>query len=610
MFVSLSKFPLLLFPIFCIFVKNIFKSLKSHIIFRNLLLSVVIALLIWQCANPVSPTGGPKDIIPPEVVKSEPSNFSLGFDKKRITITFDEYVSLKNPNQQIIISPPLAEKPEYKLRGKSVIIDLKAPLDANTTYSFFFGNSIVDIAEANPLRGYLYVLSTGDQLDSLAIAGEVLSAFNLQPEEDVFVMLYPLNNDTVPLDSLPYLVRPLYVAKTGTNGIFQLRYLRDEPYKIFALKDVDNNYRFNLPNEEIAFLDSLILPESITPPQTDTIAIDSLLSEVIDKDSLFVRQSYHQYYHLLMFQEIDSTQRLLDETVLPPAKFLLTFKFPTKDPKYRVVNREMPDDWRFEEINKTRDSIMVWVKNLELDSLQLEVADGDSILDTVMIVFKKKIKEDKKRNRKKDKEAGPKRLKFRGNAKSGSMDLGRAFRLTFADPLESYDFSNVVFIAGKDTMTGAPFKPLDSIRRQFFLDHEFEENSRYVLIIPDSSLFDMYGLTNDSIKIYFSTREYRDYGNLFISLDLESGDFSYIVQLLNTKEEILQTRYVQSSAQISFELIKPGKYLMKAIQDIHWNRQWDTGEYLEKKQPENVFYFPAEIEVRANWDISENWSLP
>jgi hypothetical protein len=566
--------------------------------------------LIWQCANPVSPTGGPRDIKPPEVVKSEPLNFSLGFDKKRITITFDEFVSLKNPNQQIIISPPLAEKPEYKLRGKSLIIDLQSPLNPNTTYSFFFGNSIVDIAEANPLRNYLYVLSTGDQLDSLAIAGEVISAFNLQPQEDVFVMLYPLSNDTVPLDSLPYLVRPLYVAKTGANGIFQLRYLRNEPYKIFALKDVDNNYLFNQPNEEIAFIDSLILPESITPPQTDTIAIDSLLTEVIDKDSLFVKQSYHQYYHLLMFQEIDSTQRLLDETVLPPAKFLLTFKFPTKGPKYRIINQTVPADWKFEEINKTKDSIAVWVKNLELDSLQLEVADGDSILDTVMIVFKKEIKEDKKRNRKKDKKAGPKRLKFRGNAKAGSMGLGRTFRLTFADPLESYDFSNVVFITGEDTITGAPFRPLDSIRRQFFLDYEFEENSRYGLIIPDSSLFDMYGLTNDSIKIYFHTKEYRDYGNLFINLDLESGDFPYIVQLLNTKEEILQTRYVQSSTQISFELINAGKYLVKAIQDIRYNRHWDTGEYLEKKQPENVFYFPAEIEVRANWDISESWALP
>ena len=587
--------------------------MKPRNIFRNSIYLALIGWLMWQCANPVSPTGGPKDIAPPKVIKSEPPNFSTEFNKKRISITFDEYVSLKNPNQQIIISPPLAEKPDFKLRGKSVIIDLNAPLNPNTTYTFFFGNSIVDIAEANPLANYLYVLSTGDHLDSLAIGGEVISAFNLQPQEDVFVLLYPTNNDTVPQDSLPYLVKPLYVAKTGANGIYQLRNLRNEPYKIFALRDVNSNYLFDQPNEEIAFLDSIIFPKALSMPQTDTTLIDSLLTEVIDKDSLFVKQAYSDYYHLLMFQEIDSTQRLLDEAIFPPARFLLTFKFPAKNPKYRVINKEFPDnyrDWRFEEINKTRDSIMVWVKDLELDSLQLEVADGDSILDTILIVFEKKGDDAKKRGRKKDEEDEPERLNFKGNAKARAMELGRPFRLTFIDPLASYDFSNVFFVAGEDTLIGAPFIPEDSLKRHFVLDIELAEQTNYSFIFPDSSLYDMYGLTNDTIKISFLTKQYRDYGNLFLDLDLETGEFPYIVQLLGTKEKILQTKYVESSGNISFELIKPGKYLVKAIQDFWPNRQWDTGEYLKKKQPESVFYFPAEIEVRANWDISESWSLP
>ena len=599
--------------------------MKPKNIFRNLLLLTLISWLIWQCANPVSPTGGPRDIAPPEVVKSEPPNFSLEFSKKRISITFDEYVSLKNPNQQIIISPPLAEKPDYKLKGKSIIIDLNAPLDQNTTYTFFFGNSIVDIAESNPLANYLYVLSTGDHLDSLAIGGEVISAFNLQPQEEVFVLLYPTNNDTVPQDSLPYLVRPIYVAKTNDKGIFQLRNLREGAYKIFAIKDVNSNYLFDQPNEEIAFLDSIIFPKALTIPQTDTIVIDSLLTEAIDEDSLFVKQAYTDYYHLLMFQEIDSTQRLMDETILPPAKFLLTFKFPVKNPKYRVINKELPDpdspdperfqdywdrDWRFEEINKTRDSIMVWVKNLELDSLQLEVADGDSILDTIMIVFEKRIADNKKRGKKKDKEEGPERIKFKRNTKARSMDLGRPFRLTFANPIASYDFSNVFFVAGEDTVTGAPFIPEDTLKRHFVLDLELTEQTSYSFIFPDSILYDMYGLTNDTIRISFLTRQYRDYGNLYLDLDLESGEYPYIVQLLDTKEKIIQTKYVEASSNISFELINPGKYLVKAIQDFWPNRRWDTGEYLEKKQPENVFYFPAEIEVRANWDVSESWDLP
>jgi len=585
--------------------------LKSFIKFQNILFLLILLGLIWQCANPVSPTGGLQDIAPPIVLGSEPSNFSLGFDKKKITLTFDEYVTLKNPNQQIIISPPLAENPEYKLRGKSLIIDLQAPLEPNTTYSFFFGNAIVDLAESNPLANYLYVLSTGDHIDSLAIGGEVISAFNLQPQEEVFVMLYPTTNDTVPLDSLPYYVRPLYVAKTGTNGMFQLRYLRDEAYKIFAIRDVNNNYLFDQPNEEIAFLDSLLWPEAITPPQTDTIAIDSLLATVIDKDSLYVKQAYSQYYHLMMFQEIDSTQRLLDEVIELPAKFLLPFKFPTKDPKYEVVSQEVPEDWKIEEINKTRDSIMVWVKDLELDSLHLKIADGDSVLDTILIEFKEKtLGKGRKRNKDKEDKTVPDRLRLKGNAKARTMNLGKPYRITFENPIKDYDFSQVQFVAGEDTITGAPFMPEDSLQRIFYLDYELQEKTNYSFIIPDSSIFDIYGLTTDSVRLTFKTKEYRAYGNLLIDVTLETDDYPYIIQLMNAKEVVIRSKYIESSEQLSFELLTPGKFLVKAIQDTRPNQQWDTGEYMAKKQPESVFYFPAEIEVRANWDISESWSLP
>jgi hypothetical protein len=455
------------------------------------------------------------------------------------------------------------------------------------------------------------VLSTGDHIDSLAIGGEVISAFTLQPQEEVFVMLYPTTNDTVPPDSLPYLVRPLYVAKTGANGMFQLRYLRDEPYKIFAIRDVNNNYLFDQPNEEIAFVDSLIWPEAIAPPQTDTLAIDSLQATVIDKDSLYVKQAYGQFYHLLMFTEIDSTQRLLDEVVVLPAKFLLPFKFPTKNPAYKVVSREVPGDWKIEEINKTRDSIMVWVRDLELDSLHLEVADGDTVLDTILIEFKEKtLAGGRKRNKNKDSENVPDRLRFKGNSKAMSMTPGRVFKLTFENPVLSYDFTNVQFVAGEDTTTGAPFYPDDSIRRNFYLDHTLEENTGYSFIFPDSSIYDIYGFTNDSVKIAFKTNEYRSYGNLFLDIKLESGQYPYIVQLMDPKEVVLQSRYIDADTKLSFELLKPGKFLIKAIQDSRPNRHWDTGEYMAKKQPESVFYYPAEIEVRANWDISESWSLP
>jgi hypothetical protein len=349
---------------------------------------LLIAGMVWQCANPVSPTGGPRDTTPPQVVKTDPPNYSYHFDKKRITILFDEFVTLKDANQQIIISPPLDEKPDFKLHGKSFVINLNSELKPNTTYTFFFGNAIVDLTENNPLAHYLYVLSTGDHIDSLSLGGKVVTAFDNQPRDAIFVMLYEPYNDTVPLDSLPYLVRPTYVAKTDPDGKFALRNLRNEVYKLFALNDLDNNYLFNLPNEEIAFIDSLIRPVATASPlSSDTATADTLSQENQTADSVAVQEPPKGFYQLRMFQEIDSTQRLSDVSTFKPAGFLLVYKFPARQPHYRVVNKDLGKNWCLEELNTGRDSLMVWDKNRESDSLQLQVADGDSILATVMIVF-------------------------------------------------------------------------------------------------------------------------------------------------------------------------------------------------------------------------------
>lgn len=584
---------------------------------RKILLGAVyvfIALLLYHCANPVSPSGGPKDVTPPGVVSSSPENNSIHFDKSRIILTFDEFVKLKNPNQQVLISPPLKEKPDYKLRGKSLIIDLNEELMPNTTYTIFFGNAIVDITEENPLSNFLYAFSTGDYIDTLAIGGEVVNAFDLHPREELFVMLFPPSNDTVPDDSIPMLTRPLYVAKTDLNGQFQLRNLRNQEYKLFALNDVNNNYMFDLPNEEIAFLDTLISPEILEPPQPDSAMINDstiLLEDSTHVDTVIVQEMYDRYYQMFMFQQIDTIQRLLDEQVFWPPKFRLNFAFPTVEPKYKVINKDPGDDWTVELLNRRKDTLDVWIKDVTLDSLEMRIADGDSILDTLMLSFGKEKEDYEKRQarRNKDKEDEmAQRISVRTNANGSRMELGRPFRLLTGNPLQSWDFSTTLFIAGEDTMTSAPFKCADSTGMVFELDYPLEEATRYEFVIPDSTLFSIYSLTNDSLQAIFTTAEIRDYGKLIIDLDFR--EYPYIIQLLDQKDRIVRTTYVTEPQVLNFEYLAPGNYLIKAIQDKWQNKSWDTGIYVEKRQPEKVFYFPAEIQVRANWDIEEAWALP
>lgn len=576
----------------------------------------LIASIFYGCANPVSPGGGPRDTQPPGVISSNPPNYSLFFDKQKISITFDEFVKLKNPNQQVLISPPLKNKPEFKLRGKNLLIEFEEEFMPGTTYTIFFGNAIVDLTEENPLVNYLYVFSTGDHIDSLAIAGEVVNAFDLQPRDDVFVMLFAPTIDTIPQDSIPMFARPLYISKTDENGQFQLLNLRDQEYRLFALKDVNSNYKFDQPNEEIAFIDSLVSP---IIPDVPTTVIDTLtngdslalLPDSLIYDTLVLQNMFKEYYQLFLFAQIDSTQRLLDEEVFYPPKFRINYKFPAKDPKFSVINKELDKDWKIEELNRGRDSLLVWVRDMELDSLHLVVADDTTILDTLWIVFSREKKNAPiKKGKKNDDIEIVERIEFKTSLNGRILDLGHPFRMVMANPLDAYDFEDVFFVAAADTMQGAPFKVLDSLNRIFELDYEMTEATRYEFLFPDSILFDIYGLTNDSLQASFSTGRESDYGNLILNISIEDSGYPYILQLLDQKENILKETYISESQTVSYQYLKPGSYLIKAVQDKWSNKHWDTGIYVEKRQPENVFYFPAEINIRANWDMKESWQLP
>ena len=222
--------------------------MKKHTLIFPVLL--IIGVFIFQrCANPVMPVGGPKDVAPPIVTETEPVNYSLFFEEDQFRIYFNEFVSLKDVDKQLIVSPPLMERPELKIRGRSVLFkfDRDEELKADATYSIFFGNAIQDLTEGNPLGNFIYVFSTGEHLDSLSIIGKVNMAFDMAPAEETFVMLYTDNNDTIPFDSLPYKVRPDYVSKTDEHGHFGLYNLAGKEFKLFAIKDVNSNYIYDIP---------------------------------------------------------------------------------------------------------------------------------------------------------------------------------------------------------------------------------------------------------------------------------------------------------------------------------------------------------------------------
>ena len=314
-----------------------FCSMKS-IVRKVLFFAVVfcVALMMTFCASVSMPTGGPKDITPPKVNKSVPDNDMTYFQGKKIEIFFDEYVTLDNASQNILVSPPLKEKPNVKLVGKTVVIKFKEELAPNTTYNINLGNSIRDLHEGNVLEDFSFTISTGPYVDSLSIAGVLINAVDKKPIENAFVTLYDAVSDN--LDSLPLLTEPCQVTRTNKNGNFHFNNLADKDYLVFALKDMNSNYFYDQSNEDVAFLDTLVHAVYDGKIEADSIVADSVKpAPVANKKALDLT--------LHMFVKTDTTQMIIEKKLVE--RGLLRFVFRQPDSTLRWSNlTPLPDTMR------------------------------------------------------------------------------------------------------------------------------------------------------------------------------------------------------------------------------------------------------------------------
>jgi hypothetical protein len=566
------------------------------LLFRNKFNRLFIAcmLLLASCANPVSPTGGPKDTTPPVVLKSVPANQSVNFSSEKVVLTFSEFVTLKDINTQLVVSPPLGKQPEFSTRGKSLIMKLKEPLRSNTTYNFFFGNSIVDLTESNPLAGFQFTFSTGPILDSLTMGGKLLNAFTNQPVKGAFVMLY----DSV-YDSVPYRTRPYYLARTGEAGEFNLNNLRDGRYLMFALSDINADYIYNLPNEEIAYMDTLVSPliPVVKPKDADSTVTDS--SKVVLTKPVS--------YSLRQFRETDSVQKMAKVALARENVLTITFRFPVINLVLTPLEPALTGDWNITGYNKSRDTLTVWIPSPGSDSLTMIVADSGYTSDTVELSLRPR-EVTIGRNKPKEKELKT-ALGLKHNLISAKIRPDRPMIITFAEPLTCYDFSNVVLKTDSTLL-----KPIivfdDSIKTRLLIKYSWKEGATYQLTLNDSAFSGVFGHFNDSTGFKFSAYTEAETSSLKITASLPEPGINYIIQLLGDKEKILDQRVISENTILEFKYLRPGKYRLKVIYDSNKNGRWDTGNYLKKRQPEFVNYHTKEFELRANWTMDEDWVIP
>lgn len=557
-----------------------------------------IAIITANCAHQGSLSGGLKDSEPPQYVESDPPNRTIRFASKRVAITFNEFIQLKDPGKEIFMSPPMKEKPEFKVHGKDLIIDFKEELKENTTYTINFGNSVVDFTESNPYPNFEYVFSTGDVIDSLSLSGKVLNAFDLKPEPDVLAMVYIDDHDSLPLDSLPLKVQPKSASRTDKDGRFKINNLPPGKYKLIALQDFNSNFYYDLPNERIAFLDSLV---TLEPELTDTL--EKTEEDSLSEKSLTFRMSTGVSYELFMFEQVDSTQKLLGKKLIGNNRLQYSFKTRLDTLSVSLLD-SIPgiSEWYIPEYSKDRDTVNLWLKPGLPDTIRVIMYAGGNVTDTSKFNLKPperavKVKKDIAQH-----------VKFTSNVRAGSLDLQQDLKLTFTNPLLKFDTTRVLLKSTEDSLSPSIIFG-DSVPRSVIINHPWKPGESYSVILDDSTFTDQNGLVNDSTALGFKVRSAEDYGILIMNVKISIEKGQYIIQLLDQGGKILQEKFVSQSGLVRFEYLLAGSYELKAIYDRNGNNKWDPGNYRQGILPEKVTFYPGGISIRANWDLQEDWEL-
>ena len=618
------------------------------------------------CASIGSPGGGLYDETPPALVRSEPAEAATSVNRQKITMRFNENIKLDNANEKMTISPPQVKAPTISSNAKTLTIELRDTLQANTTYTIDLGDAVQDNNEGNPLENLSLTFSTGDHIDTMKVMGTLLNAKDLEPVTGAFVGIYALNEDGIfpargkegdslqlAIDSIVALypdsifsLRPFERAgKTDSYGRFTISGVGPGKYRMYAVKDGNTNYMYDVNTEDIAFVDSLIIPSVGSHTASDTIwnRFDSL-----KVDSIYVHEVTDYYPNdlcLRMFNEghvirylddmkwKDSTQITLNFAARMPEPPVITLL----DEEDRGPARLDKDAWLICEPNPTNDTLVYWLRDslvYHRDTLHLTVTypftqNGIDIIRTDTMHLEKpeiNVPEDqhpedkddkkKKKRRKKDQEEAPKdtlpKTVFMSiKLLDSKIDVGKRPRFETSAPLDSLNTEALHLEQQKDTI----WVPLDfelvqdSLRLRRYTLHakpHFSPGQNYRLICDSASMFDIYGHPLDSIAMTFSEKKSDEYAHLLVNVQGVEGEA--FVQLLNEKDNPVQQVSVKNG-QARFPQAPVGKCYVRLVEDRNGNGIFDVGSLDGRIQPENVFYLPKMLEMRENWDYSETWNV-
>lgn len=510
-----------------------------------------------------SPTGGPRDTIPPKVIKETPDNLTRNFSSKEIEIQFDEFIKLSNEFTEISISPAIDVLPEFKAKKQNLQIKFSEPLEENTTYTINFGKAINDVNESNIITNYTYVFATGNQIDSLSLSGSVISSLTKEKLKDVTVFILPVSRD-----SLFGKKRASFFTTTDTSGNFILKNLREDRYRIYALSEPGGGDRiYNGQNEQIGFLkDTLLLNKNI----------ENILLEI--------------------FKAVPKNFSVSDRKIESDGRILLTFNKSLLKPSIDIIEPIGQNELKTAEISNTRDSAWIWLPEITFDSLKVSVSDSGIPLDTVIL---RRAKRDEYNRA----------VIVSDNTVGNKLKPKTNILLRLSSPISTADESKITLMEDSVAVKFQLTKQTGS-SRTYELKYPWKLDKEYILRADENAFTDTYGNKSRLYIKKFGLNTEDNYGNMSINITVPDTAKNYIVQWMSEDEKILRQDQISKNATLNYLTYPTGKYRIRVIYDNNNNGIWDTGDVYTLQHPEETWTFDQTISLRPNWDLEETLTIP
>ncbi len=583
----------------------------------------VVALLACACASIGSPGGGAVDEEPPYPVAANPAFDARGVPTtlKRAMIEFDELVNVKDAFSKVTVSPVPPTTPRVTSQGRRVFVTFGDTLATNTTYTIDFADAIEDVNESNPAEGVIYSFSTGDGVDSLRIAGMVLGARDLEPRQGMLVGVHTELNDSA-FKTLPF----VRIARTDQRGRFVIRGLSQQPYRVFALADANRDYKWDNPAEEIAFYPGVVTPtaepwtavDSVYDPTTGRAdsAVSRMSTRFLPNDLLLSAFSVdYKPQYLIKYERPDSTR--------------LQFVFgasPDSLPRLKALNAPGARDWLLTEHHAGSDTVSYWIREPALvatDSLQIALTYRRHALDRVtmewatdtLLMRPPKVQQPKKKDKKKDEEEseGPKIQPLVVSLLGGTThDVHLPLTIETKEPIVRIDPDAFRLLRKEDTLWVDVDRPLNVRRdtthlRRLTIAYPWEYGATYRLERDSAAIVGLYGHLSASEETTLTIKKESDYAALRLDISGLPDSIAAYAELLNTSDNPVRTVRVNNGVAV-FRHIPPATYYARLYLDTAGDSIYTTGSYDLLRQPEEVYYYPKKITLRANWDMAQTWN--